>query len=97
MADMIRENAFVEIKKGRGKEKIPLNVSPEFIDEYLDRIFTGIEVNIQAISEYVYYNKKRKTLMVKYKETKKGPEPIIDDVTDFFSVDENNSLGLKPR
>jgi hypothetical protein len=85
----IRQNAFVQISK---KKKIQLNISPEFYDEYIDRIFVGIEINIQKIAEKVYRQKGRKTLMVKY--DKKG-NPVVDDVTDFFSRMGTDTMGDK--
>lgn len=88
----IKDSAYATIPRGTGFQKVQLKVSPEFIDEYIDRIFVGIEANVRAIAQHVFEDGKRKTLMVKYKG--KDAEPVVDDVIHYFNGKEANTLAV---
>jgi len=75
----MKENAFVQ----KGRKKIWFNLSPDFIDEYIQRIFDGIEINISSMCEYVYETSDRKTLMVKWDN--RNQMYVYNDVVQFFS------------
>jgi hypothetical protein len=85
IAKAIKESAVVKVEQTRGDKtyfkEIKLNVSPAFIDEYIDRVLIGIEQNIPVICEKVL-EKGRKTLMVK-------DESGINDVVAFFDTKKN--------
>lgn len=89
IAKIIRENAFALKPYGTGHRRIPMKVSAEFVNEYIDRILIDIEVNIQHICQRVWNEEQRKTLLVLYK---KDGDCVHDDIARHFGYKDSNTI-----
>lgn len=81
---LMKENAVVKTKSG----KLFMNISPESVQEYRNRVVDAIKDNMPGIAERVYRDG-RKTIMTRHYP---GSKPDVCDITMHFGIIGNDVL-----